>query len=48
MIDTELARLEDLRRHHDDGKGHLLDWLDYKIEELQRRLIWLGNFQTSL
>jgi len=40
-VDNELARLEQLRAHHADDSGHLVEWLDREIEDLERRLDWL-------
>lgn len=37
-LESELARLEDLRRHHADGPSLFLDWLDHDIAELAIRL----------
>jgi len=41
-VDNELARLEELRAHHADDSGHLVEWLDREIEDLERRLDWLN------
>lgn len=44
--ETELARLEDLRRHHTSDPGYLLRWLDHGIQRLEARLDWLNEFRT--
>ena len=46
--ETELARLEDLRRHHDTDPGHLTGWLDQDIHRTELRLDWLTNFRATL
>lgn len=46
--ERELARLEDLRRHHADDPGHLAAWLDHDIRTLEQRLEWLHAFQARL
>lgn len=40
-VESEMGRLEDLRAHHADEGGHLIDWLDREIEDLERRHAWL-------
>lgn len=37
-LESELARLGDLRRHHAGGPSLFLDWLDHDIAELSVRL----------
>ena len=37
-LQEELARVEDLRRHHADAPGPFLDWLDQDIAALTARL----------
>jgi hypothetical protein len=37
-LEEELARLEDLRRHHETAPGPFLDWLDHDIAALRARL----------
>lgn len=44
----ELARLKDLRAHHGDDAGHILDWLNHDIEVLQQRIDWLQAFEKQL
>ena len=46
--ETELARLDDLRRHDTDDDGHLGEWLDHDIQELENRLAWLRDFRGRL
>lgn len=46
--ESELARLESLRRYHADDDGHLVEWLDRDIEELESRLAWLRAFHERL
>ncbi len=43
--ETELARLADLRDHHDDEPGHLGAWLDHEIQQLQTRIDWLTTYR---
>lgn len=45
---TELARIEDLRAHHADDDGFLVDWLDHDISQIKRNLQWLFDFQDRL
>ena len=40
-VENQLARLDDLRGHHADDGGHLLEWLDREIDDLERRHTWL-------
>lgn len=47
-IENELARLEELRGHHSDDKGHLVDWLDREIEELVSRHDWIVQKRITL
>lgn len=46
--ETELARLEDLRDHHAEDRGHLVEWLTYEIEHLEDRLRWLEAFRARI
>ena len=51
LIDTaesELIRLIDLRDHHDQDKGHLVQWIDMEIEVLKRRIDWLFAFKDQM
>jgi len=43
--ETELLRLTDLRGHHAGDVGHLCDWLDHEIAELNARIHWLEAFK---
>ena len=46
--ENELARLDELRRHHAGEQGHLGEWLDYDIGEGESRLAWLRGFRARL
>ena len=46
-IETELARLLDLRIHHDGDPGYLVAWLDREIEDLRARADWLQDFDNA-
>jgi len=46
--ETELARLADLRDHHQNEPGYLVAWLDHDIGELESRIIWLNEFSARL
>ena len=46
--ETELARLEDLRKHHEADGGYLTGWLDLDIQRLEARLEWLEVFKETL
>ena len=39
--ETDLARLEDLARHHGEEAGFLAEWLAHQIELGEARQIWL-------
>lgn len=45
---SEIARLEDLRRRHADEPGHFIDWLDHDIGLARTRLDWLEDFRARL
>lgn len=45
-VETELARLTDLRAHHAGEPGHLIAWLDREISELSARADWLRSFEA--
>ena len=47
-VDNELARLEELRAHHADEGGHLIDWLDRELEDLESRRAWLNSKRDQL
>lgn len=40
LFETELARLEDLRRSYEGEPGHLISWLDHDIDQVRNRLDW--------
>jgi DNA-binding PadR family transcriptional regulator len=42
-IESEVARLEDLRGHHAQAPGPFLDWLDLDLGALRARLDWLAR-----
>jgi DNA-binding PadR family transcriptional regulator len=44
----ELARLDDLRRHHAGTDGYLSAWLEHDICLLEQRLQWLSTFRDRL
>jgi len=46
--ENELARLDELRRHHANDTGHLVGWLDREITSLEERLAWLEGFAGRL
>lgn len=46
--ESELARLEDLRAHHAEDGGHLIDWLDREIDDLERRHAWLETKRAAI
>lgn len=46
--EQELARLNDLRRHHVDDGGHLIGWLDHDIVQHATHLAWLADFRLRL
>ncbi|MCW9039222.1 MAG: hypothetical protein OQJ76_01905, partial [Rhodospirillales bacterium] len=45
---TELNRLLDLRQHHADDEGFLVDWLDHDIEFLESHITWMESFRGRL
>ena len=45
---TELARLEELHRRHENDEGHLVGWLDHDIAGMLAHLDWLRNFRETL
>jgi DNA-binding PadR family transcriptional regulator len=47
-VDSELARLTDLRAVESGDTSALVAWLDHDIELLERRLAWLEDFRTRL
>lgn len=46
--DTEIARLDDLRATHADAPGHLGEWLDHDIHQLENHLEWLEALREKL
>ena len=44
----ELTRLTDLRRHYEGRSGHLIDWLDHDIAQVEQRLCWFRSLQDRL
>jgi DNA-binding PadR family transcriptional regulator len=48
ICERELTRLTDLRRHYDGRSGHLVDWLDHDIAQVQERLDWFRRLQDRL
>jgi len=47
-IESEMARLEDLRVYHAEDGGHLIDWLDREIDDLESRHAWLEAKRTEV
>ncbi len=47
-VDTELARLDDLRQSHANDAGHLTAWLDHDIAQLENHLGWLENLREKI
>jgi len=48
VTENELARLDDLRQHHADDEGYLVDWLDHDINLMETRLSWLEELRLSI
>ncbi len=51
LIDTaesELVRLIDLRNHHHEDKGYLIEWIDMEIKVLKGRIDWLSAFKVQM
>lgn len=48
VCERELARLEDLRRHHADDAGYLIPWLDHDLSLLESHLDWLTEQRNKL
>ena len=51
LIDTaesELVRLIDLRNHHHEDKGHLVQWIEMEIKVLKGRIDWLSAFKVQM
>ena len=47
-VESELVRLIDLREHHDQDKGHLVQWIDMEIEVLKGKIDWLSTFKAQM
>ena len=47
-VDTELARLDDLRLSHANDPGHLTAWLDHDIAQLENHLDWLESLRKKI
>lgn len=47
-VESELARLDDLRAAEAEGPVALTAWLDHDIELLESRLSWLEDFRARL
>ena len=43
LYETELADFQDLRRHHEGEAGHLTEWLDHDIAQVEARLRWFQD-----
>ncbi len=48
ISERELARLTELRAHHEGGTGHLVAWLDHDIAAIRGRLAWFRDLESSL
>ncbi len=48
ICERELTRITDLRRHYDGRPGHLIDWLDHDIAQVEQRLCWFRSLQERL
>lgn len=48
LYETELARLEDLRRLHAAEPGHLVAWLDHDIAQVKASLAWFEDLDARL
>lgn len=48
VCERELARLEDLRRHHADDAGYLVPWLDHDLSLQEAHLDWLTEQRNKL
>jgi hypothetical protein len=46
--ESELARLDDLRSHHEEASLHLAEWLDIEIQMLSHRLDWLMALRAEI
>ncbi len=48
LYETELARLQDLARHHAGAPGLLVPWLEHDIAQVASRLAWFHALQNRL
>jgi DNA-binding PadR family transcriptional regulator len=48
LCEDERVRVADLRRHHTGEPGHLTDWLDHDLAEIETRLAWLRDLAARL
>ena len=48
MSEREIARLIDLRAHHDDEKALLASWLDQEVTQAKERLAWYRDVLATL
>jgi DNA-binding PadR family transcriptional regulator len=46
--EQELARLRDLRGRHAGAPGHLVEWLDHDIAQVEARLAWFHALKDRL
>jgi hypothetical protein len=47
MCERQLARLTELRGHHEDAPGHLPSWLDHETDQTRERLEWFRDLQVD-
>lgn len=47
-VENQLARLDELRGHHSTHGGHLVEWLDREIDDLERRHTWLSLMRDHI
>ena len=48
LCETELVRLNDLLKYHENDYGYLVEWLTNDIEWLNSRIEWLISFRAQL
>ena len=48
LCETELTRLNDLLKFHENDPGHLTKWLTEDIQSLNSRTEWLMKFRAFL
>lgn len=48
ISERELTRLTDLRQSHDAREGHMGQWLDHEIAQVEQRLAWYRNLLENL